>query len=141
MEPGVAPDHVFGYTPDGYPKQTLTPEEDAKHPPMSLDEMRAFIAANQWKFAKTMPQTPHYYVVLQRATSQSDFLRFAARIRRTGYAHKFFRTTLKYLDVDEWCYWTMGWPLEARPGKDPSDGTLCINRAEKRLQGNYVEES
>jgi hypothetical protein len=126
------PDHVFGYTPEGHPKQILTPEEDAKYPPMSLDEMRAFIAANQWTFAKTMPECPHYYVVVERALSSFDCLRFVAQIRRTGYAHKFYSATMKYLDVDEWYYWSMGWPI---------DETEVLNRAEKRLQENYVEES
>jgi hypothetical protein len=107
---------------------------------MSLDEMRAFIAANTWKFAKTMPQTPHYYVVLQHASSEFEYRRFASQIRRAGYAHKFYRTTLKYLDVDEWCYWTMGWPIDGRPGMT-EDATTVINRAATRLQGNYVEKS
>jgi hypothetical protein len=128
----VPPDHVFGYTPEGHPKQILTPEEDAKYPLMSLGEMRAFIAANEWTYAKTYPQCPHYYVVVERATSQFDCLRFVAQIRRIGYAHKFFRATLKYLDVDEWYYWSMGWPI---------DETEVLNRAEKRLQENYVEVS
>jgi len=134
------PDHVFGYTPEGHPKQILTPEEDAKYPPMSLDEMRAFIAANQWTYAKTYPQCPHYYVVVESASSSFDCLRFVAQIRRTGYAHKFYHATMKYLDVDEWYYWSMGWPIDGRPGMD-DDATTVLNRAEKQLQGNYVEEA
>jgi hypothetical protein len=39
---------------------------------------------------------------------------------------------MKYLDVDEWYYWSMGWPIAE---------TEVLNRAEKRLQGNYVEEA
>jgi hypothetical protein len=133
------PRHVFGYTPEGYPKQILTPEEDARYLPMTVEEMRTFIAGNNWTFAKSMPKTPHYYLHIDQASSVSEFRRFVAQIRRTGYACRFFQNTLLYLDIGDWYYWSMGWPIDEQP--EIKGHTIILNRAEKRLQGNYILEN
>lgn len=82
-----------------------------------------FIQSSQWRFAKTMPQIPHEYVIRNwRPDKEPVFVRFAMLIRDQGYDAKFFDTTYRYLDIDGWKYWTMG---------DTPDETIIINRAKK----------
>ena len=76
----------------------------------TLTEARAFVTANTWTFAKTMPQMPHWYVVRDKC-GESDFTGFAAYIRAHGEARVFSNRTYVYLDLDRYSYWTMGNPL------------------------------
>lgn len=86
-----------------------------------LDQIRAYIAENEWKFAKTMARIPHAYNLKERSTDREAFEKFVVYIRVHGYDKKFFSKTFRYLDVDGYSYWTMGSPLSI---------TKLINRAE-----------
>lgn len=80
-----------------------------------------FIQTSQWRFAKTMPEIPHEYVVRNwRPDKEPIFERFVMLIRKRGYDAKFFDTTYRYLEIASWKYWTMG---------DPVKETGLINRA------------
>ena len=92
--------------------------------PMTVEEVRAFIAAHEWRFAKTMPRTPHWYVTRERARDVGEFQRVVAAIRALGEARRWHGHIFTYLDLDGYCYWTMGAPIEA---------TIIINRA--KLEG------
>jgi len=92
---------------------------------MSDDDLRRFIAAHEWTFAKTMPGIPHWYTLRRKARSDADFAAFVQEIRFRGVVRPFGRRTFTYLDLDGWTYWTMGEPVEA---------TTLINRA--RLPAN-----
>lgn len=85
----------------------------------SLDAMRAFIGSVRWIFARTMPQTPHWYT-LRKENPQEGFETFVMFIREQGYEKQFGNARYTYLDDDGWSYWTMGAPLEK---------TILINRA------------
>jgi GH25 family lysozyme M1 (1,4-beta-N-acetylmuramidase) len=87
---------------------------------MTMDELRAFVQASSWKFAKSMPQTPHEYTLRREAKDEDLFERVVLHIRQVGYHKKWGKTTYTYLDIDGWQYWTMGAPLAA---------TILINRA------------
>lgn len=81
--------------------------------PLTDDELRAFIAAHPWTFAKTMPQWPHWYVVKAKHPMPDLFPTFASTIIARGYqavfrpypAHRGFRRW--YLDLDGFHYWHM----------------------------------
>jgi hypothetical protein len=92
---------------------------------MTLEECRAFIAAHSWKFAKTMPRWPHYYVVREKTRDDAEFLAFIRTIHRFGYDDKFGKSTHRYLCIDGFKYWTMGYTHES---------TIIINRAD--TEGN-----
>lgn len=92
---------------------------------MTDDEISTFIANNEWTFAKTMPQIPHWYTLRRKAGREEDFVAFVQEIRFRGVQRPFGRRTFTYLDFDGWTYWTMGAPVEE---------TILINRA--RLPGN-----
>ena len=86
-------------------------------------EILDFIHTAQWRFAKTMPQCPHEYVVREWWPDQEQvFERLVMLIREHGYDAQFAGRTYRYLDIDGWQYWTMGAPLEE---------TTIINRCKK----------
>jgi endo-alpha-1,4-polygalactosaminidase (GH114 family) len=80
-----------------------------------------FIQTSQWRFAKTMPEHPHEYVVRSwRPDKEPVFERFVMVIREKGYDARFLDATYRYLEIDGWKYWTMG---------DELNETVIINRA------------
>ena len=85
---------------------------------------REFIARRDWREAVTYRETaPHEYVVRKWEVDEqgnADFDRFITSIRRFGYADFYYRLRHIYWAVDEFKYWTMGWPVEE---------TIVINRA------------
>ena len=70
-----------------------------------------FINRHQWRFAKSMPHMPHWYVVRAECDSDDDFVYFVEFIREHGYDRTFGGRTYKYLNVGMMCYWTMGNPI------------------------------
>ena len=85
-------------------------------PPKSILE---FIEKHEWTFAKSMPKTPHWYVIKEKCDAQ-EFLEFSKYIRQFGESRRFWRTSYIYLDIDRYTYWTMN---------DSIDVTRIINRA------------
>jgi hypothetical protein len=89
-------------------------------PPALVRRARAYIAASEWIFAKTMPDNPHWYVVRKRSWAKSkelgeghealyELIRWFYRLRwwhLRGY---------RSLELDGWVYWLI------------QDGTI-INR-------------
>ena len=76
---------------------------------MTRREARGFIEAHKWKFAKTMPEHPHWYVVRKYCRNDDEWLAFMRLIRRWGYDDYFFKTKIRYLDLDGYKYWTNGY--------------------------------
>jgi hypothetical protein len=105
------------------------------HANMTMDELRAFVQASSWKFAKSMPQTPHEYTLRREANDEDLFERVVLHIRQVGYHKKWGKTTYTYLDIDGWQYWTMGAPLEATilSSTAPSCAVTLLIRARPRL--------
>ena len=89
-------------------------------------EILNFINTSQWRFAKTMPQWPHEYVVRNwRPDKEPVFERFVMLIRDQGYDAPFLdHATYRYLEIDGCKYWTMD---------EPPDETTIINRAKAAL--------
>lgn len=67
-----------------------------------------------------MPENPHEYTLRKKWLSDDEFDYFVAYIRENGYKQKFGKVTYIYLNVDGYCYWSMGAPIEK---------TILINRA------------
>ena len=78
---------------------------------MTSESILNFIEMNDWGFAKTMPQWPHYYVV-RSTQNEKDFVEFVEHIRTNGNPEKFLDKTYIYLEIGVWKYWTMGEPIE-----------------------------
>lgn len=99
--------------------------------------LRAFVGGSQWVFAKTMPQSPHWYTLRRTHEDQGAFDRAVLDIREFGYRRLYGRTWYVSYDLDEWMYWTMGAPVhtDACPGTPPrgceaAGCTILINRAQ-----------
>ncbi len=91
------------------------------------EEIRRFLDAEQWTFAKTMPDWPHEYLVRERVDADL-FARTVTHIRSNGYEARFYQKTLTYFDEGGLVYWTMGAPLEE---------TTIINRCRKEATFEY----
>ena len=84
-------------------------------------DLREFIAASKWTFAKTMPDWPHEYIVRGRVDTNS-FEALIRYIRARGFEGRFYERNITYLEHDGMLYWTMGEPVEE---------TTIINRCKK----------
>ena len=56
---------------------------------LTPNAITSFIQGHVWKFAKTMPQNPHWYVVKEKCRSAEEFERMVIHIRMFGYKEKF----------------------------------------------------
>lgn len=76
---------------------------------------RDFIARRKWREAVTYRETaPHEYTIRQwelGGQAKQDFDQFAVYVRRFGCADFFYKIRHIYWAVDEFKYWTMGWPV------------------------------
>jgi len=78
-----------------------------------------FLEANTWTFAKTMPKTPHWYIVKDKCTDSDLFVEAVKLLQKIGIPEKFGKATFKYYVIGEFKYWTNGYP---------PDMTTIINR-------------
>lgn len=92
-----------------------------------MDKIIDLIDNNVWTFAKTMADSPHWYIVRNKKNSQvfDDFVNI---IRDKGYKQRFIKTIYTYLDIGSFTYWTMGAPTEE---------TIIINRMQKSREPDY----
>ena len=64
---------------------SLAPLVDAGgQPPITADQARAYLAAQTWTYARTMPKWPHEYVLLRKSTDLWMHLGTVALIRAEG---------------------------------------------------------
>jgi len=98
---------------------------------MTPDAITSFIQGHAWKFAKTMPQNPHWYVVKEKCRSAAEFEAMVIHIRKHGRKEKFKG---HYYTVFDWQMpKELGLPLPwSEPAKMwsmgyPVDQTIIIN--------------
>jgi hypothetical protein len=87
---------------------SMTDDADDEYDP------RPYIEAQLWVFASTMPEQPHFYVVLQRSTDRAEHMVFLRWIRRTGERKTFAGQAYRYATVDGWRYWSVGTVINRR---------------------------
>ena len=91
---------------------------------MNFEHAARLLVNAPYRFAKTMPQNPHYYT-LRKQWKDDEFVCVVKYIRKHGYERRFYSKTYISLNVNEWYYWTMGEPIN----KDGKPWTILINRA------------
>ena len=108
----------------------------------SYDEVAAILESKPYRFARTMPECPHWYTLWESWTADgtedawTDELdrlwgRVVGYIRIHGVpelyvapqGHRWWGT---YLYANDWKYWTMGGPVE---------NTILINRTNQETDG------
>ena len=111
----------------------------------SYDEVAAILESKPYRFARTMPECPHWYTLWKSWTADgtedawTDELdrlwgRVVGYIRMHGVpelyvapqGHRWWET---YLYANEWKYWTMGRPVE---------NTILINRTNQEVDGRRL---
>jgi len=87
---------------------------------------RDFIERRRWQEAVTYRAiAPHEYTIRKWQSGlagELEFDHFISMIRRFGYADFYYRIRHIYWVVDDFKYWTMGWPMAE---------TVVINRARR----------
>ena len=90
---------------------------------MTQKEIQDFIDSHNWRFAKTMPTSPHWYTLKKNCVDKKDehdFERFVMVVRQQGQPVEWHGRTYKYFKFGDYQYWTM----------DPTiESTDLINRA------------
>jgi hypothetical protein len=76
-------------------------------PLIGPDQARAYLAAQTWVFARTMPKWPHEYVLLTRSTDPWAHLLTVALIRQVGVKRRFAGRLHSYWQDGGHEYWTM----------------------------------
>lgn len=90
--------------------------------PQTLDSVRAVLEQAEWRFAKTMPENPHWYTLRKTWGDEAAFARVVEFIRQHGVVERYppgSKNRYTVLVLDGHKYWTMGWPVEK---------TILINR-------------
>ena len=54
------------------------------------DEIKTFINASKWTYAKTMPEWPHYYII-RHPDNEAMFVKTVEHIRSRGYEGLFYK--------------------------------------------------
>jgi hypothetical protein len=97
------------------------------HPIARPFDPRPFIARAGWRLSVTTADKPnwrHYYIVQAHHEDDPDFRRFAALIEEQGYRARFEGIAYRYLQVEEFLYWTSrslwtpGQNINRRPAAD-----------------------
>lgn len=71
------------------------------------ERARTFVEAQQWKFAKTMADIPHFYCLKKNAPDQGEFEWFVRHLVAHSVSGAFYGKTYQYFFLGEWKYWIM----------------------------------
>jgi hypothetical protein len=64
------------------------------------------LEAHNWKFAKSMPQWPHYYT-LRKDWDYALFMQVVTILWRLSYPDPFLKKVYHAININGWKYWTM----------------------------------
>lgn len=74
--------------------------------PDELSAIKKFINLANWRFAKTMPEIPHEYIVIDDYPKKAEQINtFIAEIEQSGYQGSFYGKEYKYLKINNYKYW------------------------------------
>src|SRR5512143_3490428 len=102
-----------------------------------LRRARHFIKSQEWRFARTMPQWPHWYIVGGKGNQSRQFNRFANLIKEYGEEDRWGRHTLCFLRIDSYKYWVMG-EIINRAAPIPSTEVLRRGKEWLRRHGKKI---
>jgi hypothetical protein len=83
---------------------------------MDKEDFLQFVDHVSWRFAKSVPNWPHFYIVQNELADQAAFQASKQFVREFGRDGKFFDMDVRYYEADGWTYWTsqLGKPLESQ---------------------------
>ena len=68
---------------------------------------RLFVEGQQWIFAKTMADIPHFYCLKSWCADPSEFDWFVRLLNENSVPGTFYGKTYRYFFLDDWKYWIM----------------------------------
>ena len=71
------------------------------------EKARAFVDGQQWIFAKTMADIPHFYCLKKNSVDPEEFDWFVQYLVDHSVPGTFFGRMYQYLFLDDWKYWIM----------------------------------
>lgn len=75
---------------------------------MTKEKIEKYIASVKWQFAKSMPEIPHEYIVIENYPEKTEETnKFIAEINKNGYIKNFYSKEYKYLEIDGYKYWVI----------------------------------
>jgi len=83
-------------------------------------EILDHLQKQNWIFAYKMGRHPHWYSVREQWGDDASFDMVVTHIRLNGFDRYFFKKKLRYFQIGDYEYWTMGAPLAE---------TIILNRA------------
>lgn len=72
-----------------------------------LNRARSFVEGQQWVFARTMADIPHYYCLKSKCPDPDEFLWFVQVLTAMSIPGTFYGKTYQYFFLDDWKYWIM----------------------------------
>ena len=91
-----------------------------------LFDITQILESKSYRFAKTMPEIPHFYTLKREWDNLKEFEKAVSYIRENGQKELWQDGQhYTYLYVNGWKYWTMGSPVSE---------TILINRAEDNIK-------
>ena len=71
------------------------------------EKAKAFVDAQQWIFAKTMADIPHFYCLKKKCSAPDEFDYFVQYLIAHSVPGTFYGKTYQYLFLGDWKYWIM----------------------------------
>lgn len=88
---------------------------------MNENAFLGFVDQVDWRFAKSVPNWPHFYIVEEELADQEAFRAARSFIRESGRDGKFYDLNVRYYDAGEWTYWSS-------PLVKPFESQYMLNR-------------
>lgn len=88
---------------------------------MNEELFTGFVEQVAWRFAKSVPNWPHFYIVEKELKDQEAFREAKTFILEKGRDGKFYNLDVRYYDAAGWTYW-------ASPLNRPLDAQYMLNR-------------
>jgi hypothetical protein len=103
-------------------------------PEVERDRVSRNLLAASYRYAKTMPQNPHWYTLRATWADDAAFVEAVQFIRAFGYIERHKGRPYTMYNLNGYKYWTMGAPINKADG---SPCTILINRAKIAEPSDY----
>ncbi len=107
---------------------------DVLHQPELMDRVKQNLLSADYRFAKTMPENPHWYTLRKTWDQDAAFCEAVQFIRDHGYIERYKGRPYTMFNLNGYKYWTMGAPINNKNG-EPC--TILINRAKTQEPSDY----
>lgn len=101
---------------------------------MNDEEFSGFVDQVSWRFAKSVPNWPHFYIVERELKDQAAIRAAKSFIRDAGRDGRFYDSEVRYYDSGGWTYW-------ASPLSEPLESQHMLNRCKTEFTYESLAES